>query len=200
MNLKDTYNKIAKDWYEDHKDDNWSRNEAKEFGKMFKKGSLILDAGCGPGIKSKDLSDQGVRVVGFDISESMVKLAKEIDPSSKFIVLDLKDVGSLKVEFDGIFAQACLLHIPKRKAFHVLQQLYLKLKKDGYIYLAVKENKKVYEEIKKEKDYGYEYERFFSYYTVDEIKKYFEQLNLKIIKCVNEKIGNTFWIRIIAQK
>ena len=43
MNLKDTYNKIAEDYYEDHKKETWAKEDAKKFGKMFKKGDLILD-------------------------------------------------------------------------------------------------------------------------------------------------------------
>ena len=44
-----------------------------------------------------------------------------------------------------------------------------KLNPNGVLYLAVKEKRKVEEEIATENDYGYEYERFFSYFTLDEI-------------------------------
>ena len=42
------------------------------------RGKIVLDAGCGPGIMSKYLLESGVsEVVGFDVSPSMIKLAKD---------------------------------------------------------------------------------------------------------------------------
>jgi 2-polyprenyl-6-hydroxyphenyl methylase/3-demethylubiquinone-9 3-methyltransferase len=41
------------------------------------RGLTVLDAGCGPGICSAVLADQGARVLGFDLSAEMVDLARE---------------------------------------------------------------------------------------------------------------------------
>ena len=68
--------------------------------------------------------------------------------------------------------------------------------------MAVKEKKPEDpdEEMKKEEDYGYPYERFFSYYTLEEIKGYLEKLSMKIVYEIVASSGKTRWIQIIAQK
>lgn len=54
------------------------------------KGSLILDAACGPGKYSEILLSQGAIVTGFDISPKMIKLAQERNETQgTFFVHDL---------------------------------------------------------------------------------------------------------------
>ena len=47
----------------------------RKLGKV--KGKLVLDKGCGDGLFSRRLSQLGAKVVGYDASPSMVKLARE---------------------------------------------------------------------------------------------------------------------------
>ena len=69
-------------------------------------------------------------------------------------------------------------------------------------YVAVKEirpgNKD--EEIVKENDYGYEYERFFSYFSLDELKDYIKKIGLQVIYENISLSGKTNWIQVIAKK
>ena len=55
-------------------------------------GRVVLDAGCGPGILSKYLIENGAsEVVGFDVSPSMIELAKErTSKRAKFFVADMR--------------------------------------------------------------------------------------------------------------
>lgn len=200
MDIKSTYNQIAKDWHNDHQQDDWWCDGTDHFTELFNKGNLILDVGCGSGVKAKYLTDRGLKVVGIDISDKLLKIAKKEVPQAKFYIIDMADVDRLKESFDGIFAQASLLHIAKKDIRKILEKLISKLKPDGYFYATVKENKEIKEEIVKEKDYGYEYERFFSYYTKEELENYFKDLNMKIVFSIVTNSGKTNWIQIIAQK
>jgi hypothetical protein len=56
------------------------------------------------------------------------------------------------------------------------------------------------EEIVKESDYGYEYERFFSYFTLGELKKYLMEVGIKVIYENVVSSGDTNWIQIIGKK
>lgn len=201
MNLKRTYNKIAEDWNKDHENDTWWIAGTAKFSEYFKPGEKILDVGCAGGLKSEFLVRKGLNVTGIDLSEEMISIAKHRVPQGKFFVKDINQALNLDKEFDGIFAQAVLLHIPKNNIKAVLQNLLSVLKPNGFIYIAVKETKQGEREERDiiENDYGYEYERFFSFFTFDELKSCFAELNLKLVFSDITAIGETNWIQLIAQ-
>jgi SAM-dependent methyltransferase len=200
-NLRETYNLIAEDWHKDHQRDDWWVEGTDTFAKLLPKGARVLDVGCGAGVKAKYLSAKGLKVLGLDFSEQMVEIAKREVPEAEFIVKDMNEVGELKNNFDGVFMQASLLHIPKGEALNVLTKMESKLNPGGLLYVAVKEVKlgRPEEEVVKESDYGYEYERFFSYYKMTELEDYFKALNLKIIY-QNSAAPNNRWLQVIGQK
>ena len=202
MDLKSTYNRIAKDWTEDHRGDTWWIEGTNKYLSYLKPKASILDIGCGAGEKSKFLIEKGFEVTGIDFSEKMIKLAKDQVPAGKFFVKDIKKPLGFNDSFDGIFAQAVLLHIPKNDIVGVLKNIIAPLKPKGYFYVAVKELRQggKDEEIVKENDYGYDYERFFSYLTLDELKKFVQDIGLKMVYEKVASSGKTNWIQIIAEK
>ena len=76
------------------------------------------------------------------------------------------------------------------------------LKSHGYFYIAVKGIKKGLpeEQIIKENDYGYEYERFFSFYIPEEMSGYLKDLGMEIVFSDVSSTGHTDWIQIISKK
>ncbi len=202
MNLRATYNKIAKEWHKDHAHDDWWIEGTNKFISFFKPGDMVLDIGCGAGTKSKYLMDRGFKVTGIDFSEEMIGLAKQEVPDALFQVLDLADIRELEGTFDGIFMQAVLLHVPKTESLKKVQEIAMKLKTNGFFYIAVKQMREdgVEEGVKEEDDYGCSYQRFFSYFTRDEIKKYFTDSGLTIVYEDVCGLGKTKWIQVVAQK
>lgn len=201
MNLQETYNRIAEDWYADHLDEWWIPGVEK-FLLYVNKGDRILDAGCGPGIKSGFFTDRGFQAHGVDFSERMIEIAKREFPKAEFSVLDLNEAEKLEGEYDAIFLQAVLLHFPKSRAPEILKKLSDKLKLGGYIHVSVKEirENQPEEQMRVENDYGYEYERFFSYYTTEEIESYLRNLGFEIVHTDTTTWGQTNWIQVIARK
>lgn len=202
MDLKATYNRIAEDWFKDHHEDTWWIEGTDKFVSLLKPGSLVLDVGCGTGVKSQYLLDKGLKVIGIDFSEKMIEIAKREVPGATFHVADIKDLSGLQETFDGVLAQATLLHIPKAEAGDVVKGLRDKLNNGGYLYIAVKEKREngKEEEILKEDDYGYEYERFFSYFTLPEIKKYISDAGMEVCYENVSLSGHTNWIQVICRK
>jgi 2-polyprenyl-3-methyl-5-hydroxy-6-metoxy-1,4-benzoquinol methylase len=202
IDLKQTYNQIAGDWHRDHRSDTWWQKDTDRFISFLKPGELVLDVGCAGGTKAKYLLKKGLRVVGIDFSEKMIAIAQQEAVGGTFLVLDLKDIDQLDYLFDGIFMQAVLLHIPKQEAKPMIEKLTKKLRQGGYLYIAAKERKPggVEEEIKTEEEFGYQYKRFFSYFTMDEIKNILQGCGFDICHENITPSGNTRWLQIVGKK
>jgi SAM-dependent methyltransferase len=199
--LKSTYNKIAQDWHKDHDGDIWWQEGTDIFLSFLQKNSSILDVGCAGGYKTRYIANKGYTVTGIDFSEEMIKIAKKDAPDLTFDVVDIFELDTYQKKFDGIFAQAVLLHVPKSKIMSVLESLKNKLHENGLLYIAVKGVKDdgVEEKVITEKDYGYSYERFFSFFSEKELREYFKQLNMTIVWEGNTYSGRANWVQIIAK-
>ncbi len=101
-------------------------------------GKLILDAGCGTGYKSLVLAsaNPGAKIVGVDISEKSVELARQrlhyhgFD-NAEFYVSSIEDVPNLSLNFDYINCDDVLYLFPDPAVG--LQAMKSVLKPDGII-------------------------------------------------------------------
>jgi len=204
MNLKETYNRIAENWHRDHSTDVWWHEGTNVFISLLPPGGRVLDVGCGSGVKSKYLVDHGFKVVGIDIADKLLEIAKREVPQGEFREFSMTNLSLLRGQFDGVFAQASLLHIPKNVAGDVVQKMAERLMPEGLLYVAVKETREGNsdEEILKENGYGYEYERFFSYFTMSELEQHFARAGLEVVVQLRNPSpsGNTVWLQIIGKR
>lgn len=201
--LRATYDRIAEDWARDHEGDTWWREWTATFASMLPHRARVLDAGCGSGQKARFFQDRGFRVIGIDFSEKLLEIARQTASASEFRQLDLRDIRTLPEQFDGVFAQASLLHIPKTEAFSVIEGMVSRLVPRGLLYIAVKAQRPgdPEEEIVTESDYGYDYERFFSYYTMDEMRTHADRLGLSVVHAeVSPVASKGNWLQVIARK
>ncbi len=200
MNME-AYNRFGKEWHEKHRDDDWWKPGTERFLTYVKKGDSILDAGCGAGTKSRYLVDRGYRVTGIDFSKTMIDLAKAAVPEAEFQVRDLTMAWLLPDTYDAFFAQASLLHVPRCDVSAALCALISRLRTGGFCYVAVKERGpgKPEEETKTNDDIG-GMPRFFSYFTMGEIKEFFEKCALRIVHADLVPSGRMNWIQVIGQK
>jgi 2-polyprenyl-3-methyl-5-hydroxy-6-metoxy-1,4-benzoquinol methylase len=101
-------------------------------------GKTILDAGCGSGYKSLVLAqaNPGAKIVGIDISEKSVELAKKRleyhgFTNTEFHVLSIYDLASLKLKYDYISCDETLYSLPDINA--ALNAMRAVLKPEGII-------------------------------------------------------------------
>lgn len=104
-------------------------------------GSRVLDVGCGTGLPTaRQLVRAGHKVVGVDISPSMLKLCRDNVPGGEFHRMDLADLDSGELgRFDGVAAFFSLLNLPRREIPHALRMLHGLLRPDGLLALAMVE-------------------------------------------------------------
>jgi 2-polyprenyl-3-methyl-5-hydroxy-6-metoxy-1,4-benzoquinol methylase len=101
-------------------------------------GKLILDAGCGSGYKSLVLAqaNPGAKIVGIDLSEESVKLARHRlqyhgFENAEFYAIKIEELPSLGLQFDYINADEVLYLLPD--AIAGLQAMKSVLAPDGII-------------------------------------------------------------------
>lgn len=96
----------------------------------------ILDAGCGSGRDSHAFLEGGYRITAFDASPNMAALAGEY-VGQGVEVLRFQDITWVAT-FDGIWACASLLHVPRPELPDVLQRLTAALNLGGILYASFK--------------------------------------------------------------
>lgn len=143
------------------------RPEFKRFQELLQ-GPTILDLGCGSGEHSLYFQRQELIVKVIDLSQEMIKNCPEKGLNVQLI--DIKHLTFNDNSFDGIWAVTSLLHIPKEGINKVITKLAQILKKDGILYVCMKQGTK--EELIKDQDGNTK--RFFTYWQETEIKERFK--------------------------
>lgn len=191
--LIDYYDDFAEMWAE-----RWYSNEEllpylKQFVELMPNNARVLDLCCGAGYESMRLNMLGVNVVGVDLSNKSIFIAKQHNPTIDFYVKDMlksyKDLG----DFDGIVCIAGLVHLPENQLELAFKNMYEVLKNNSYLFIVVKNGDKITRSVEVE---GVEYAREFYCYTLDLIKKH----SNKYFEFVKELEENGDWRYYILKK
>ena len=129
------YNKNAEEFYNATVSADMSET-CERFLKYIVPGGKILDAGCDSGRDSLYFLKSGYKVVSIDASEEMVRLSSKLT-GQQTLLMKFEDVD-FKDEFDGIWACASLLHVPKAKIKSVMTKLAQALKENGIFFGSFK--------------------------------------------------------------
>jgi SAM-dependent methyltransferase len=81
-----------------------------ELGLGLDQGAVVVEIGCGVGRLTRALSPRVARVIALDVSEEMVRLAREHNPELENVEWLLGDGRSLSGVPDGV-ADGCLSHV-----------------------------------------------------------------------------------------
>lgn len=96
----------------------------------------ILDAGCGVGRDSRFFLSRGYEVLPFDGSLEMVKLTSNLLGKDALHML-FQDMH-FSSEFDAVWANASLLHVPYENLREVLEGFHKALLPSGILYASFK--------------------------------------------------------------
>lgn len=98
--------------------------------------SRILDAGCGPGRDLARFVAYGHDAQGVDLNPEFVAMAGAAGPAFQ---MDLRDIGRRLPahSFDGIWAMASLVHLPRAEMALVLRHFAGLLRTGGKLYACV---------------------------------------------------------------
>lgn len=156
--------------------------------------AYILDFGCGAGRDTKYFLSRGYQVDAVDGSEQLCRIASEYTGikvrQMLFQELDEKE------KYNGIWACASILHLPKKQLREVWKNMYAALKLEGWIYTSFKYGK--FE--------GERNGRYFTDFTTDTFKDFIHDMHgLKIEEQwitgdVRPGRGEEKWLNLLLQK
>lgn len=175
-----------------------------KFLSYLPKNPKILDAGCGPGRDCGIFNKLGAQITGLDISEGLLKVARARNPDVPFVKGDFLNLPFENESFDGIWAHAALVHLESiDQVKKAIQEFKRVLKLKGILHVYVKEqtgNQKT----AVVNDKLTNHDRFFRYYSQNELKTYLENEGF-IIKEQTQREdfygrADVRWICIFATK
>jgi len=97
---------------------------------------LVADLGCGPGHVARYLHDQGVRMLGIDLSPRMIDSARQRSPDIEFRVGDMRALDLPAGALAGIVAFYSLIHIGEPEMGATLRELRRVLAPGGLLLVA----------------------------------------------------------------
>ncbi|NNF13294.1 MAG: methyltransferase domain-containing protein [Gemmatimonadetes bacterium] len=116
--VRDFWNGIASDWQIQVGDDGDANRRLNSDPVLWDfagsvEGRDVLDAGCGTGYLSRKLAERGARVVGIDLSDEMIEIARSRGPEIDFRVDSITVLHSVgDEEFDLVVANYVLMDVP----------------------------------------------------------------------------------------
>lgn len=164
-----------------------------KFLKYLNVGASILDAGCGSGRDSVAFKQLGYHVTAMDASLEICKEAEKV-LGQKVICETFEELDDENV-YDGIWACASLLHVPKESMGEVLYRLKHALKDGGVLYASFKygDGEKIVNE------------RLFNYFNEQSLRMLmrengFEVLELFVTQDVREGRSEEKWVNVVGAK
>jgi SAM-dependent methyltransferase len=98
--------------------------------------AAILELGCGAGGDTAEMLARGFDVRATDGSPEMAAIAsKHLGRSVETLLFDDLDEDEA---YDGIWANACLLHVPRPELADILARIWRALKPAGYFFASYK--------------------------------------------------------------
>ena len=127
------YNKIALWWHNQHFNSEYGITQIEKAVGFASEGGKALDVGCGAGGRFiRILKNEGFSITGIDVSEEMIKLAKNSHPEIDFIHIDIS-TWETEQKFDLIVAWDSIFHLPLEMQKPVVTKLCRILAKNGIL-------------------------------------------------------------------
>ena len=156
--------------------------------------AYILDFGCGSGRDTKAFMDMGFRVDATDGSEEMCVRASEYTGIQVRKML-FQELDAYE-KYDGIWACASILHLPKAELAEVITKIEVALKTGGVLYTSFK-----YGNFE-----GMKNGRYFTYFTEETLNEFWgnassmQIMDKWITQDVRPDRKDEKWINLLARR
>lgn len=199
LKTQETYRKIVSFWANKFSDSTFWSQEFEKFRELLPSGSVI-DLGCGTGRYATPFTQAGYRYIGIDISEALLSEARKLVQYADFRLMSLYTLEFPSQCFDGFWAAASLLHIPKRNLPQVLANIKDIVKPNGVGFVSVKEG----EGEGLQRGAHPEDERFFAYYKEQELREILAKAGFTTLETIKRESrtpekATTVWLAYLVR-
>lgn len=164
------------------------------FLSRVKSGGTILDFGCGSGRDAEYFIKAGYRVDAVDGSAEIVRKTAERTelPVKQMLFQDLSAMD----QYDGIWACASILHLPREELKSVIRKMSAAIRRDGVIYTSFKYS--AFE--------GWRNGRYFTDFTEGSFQAFLQDIyELEITECwitadVRHGRNGEKWLNLLLRK
>ena len=112
------------------------RHLLNRFAEQVRGRGPVADLGCGPGQVGRYLHDQGVNVVGVDLSPGMIGEASRLNPEMEFRVGDMRRLDFDAASLAGVVAFYAIVHFDSSELTPVFREMRRVLQAGGAVLLA----------------------------------------------------------------
>ncbi len=164
------YQDNAREYIQETIDLEFTGQIRQRFLELLAPDSLVLDLGCGSGRDSRFFLEAGHRIVAVDPVDAIAESATEYlgQPVRVQKAEELEETNT----YDGIWACASLLHIPRSRIEATFTIICKALKPGGIWYMSFKRGETEYQDHK---------QRFFNNYTIplmEQVLRQYPQLSI----------------------
>jgi SAM-dependent methyltransferase len=160
-------------------------------------GARLLDLGCGGGQDAGDLDRRGYCVVGLDRTSALLSAGRRRYRSLPLVSADLRDLPFQAMSFDGLWAAASLMHLPKPVARRILADLCRLVRPGGLLAVTVTHGVK-----SRLVTDGWVPGRYFARWRKDELARAVRRAGWTILelKVITNRERKGRWINFIARR
>lgn len=158
-------------------------------------GGIVADVGCGPGVHTQWLRDRGLRAIGLDLSDAMLRAGKL---TSGLAQADMRALPLRTGSLDGIWSMAAFLHIPRAYARPVLSEFARAVRPGGALMLAVAEGDAEGYEVAS--NYGSEARRWFTYHRLEPLSELLAEAGFSVLAHRRWSLPHRDWLALHATR
>lgn len=140
MDIRQSYDSAALA-YAEHLSDELAgkpldRHLLNRFAEATRGRGLVVDLGCGPGHVARYLSEQGVAVLGVDLSAQMIVAARTRNPDLDFRVEDMTSLSASDASLAGVILFYSIVHLRQNELPSLFKEVRRTLIDGGLALLA----------------------------------------------------------------
>lgn len=175
------FNKHAQTYQDKFMDVSLYQNSLDEFLSFIPINTHLLELACGPGNMTKYLLQKrsDLKILATDLAPNMLTLAKANNPTTRFELMDMKDLLNLPQQFEAVMCAFGFPYLTKQEAIQWIADVSKVLKPKGILYISTMEDDNYKSGFKKGSQGD---EVFMNYHEASYLTQTIQQNNLKLLK------------------